>query len=166
MATYKGMEVVFPADDPELAGFFDGCRRHELRVQQCGGCGLLRWPPGYTCPWCQSTEFSWQTVSGKGTIYSYEIVEQAIQGAFRDWVPYPVVLVELDEQRGRPTEHEALRVMANLVDVDFHPEREENTAIGKRVQAVYHDLGDDFSLLQWRLSDEAPEGEVWQFRAR
>ena len=38
----------------------------------------------------------------QGTIYSYEIVTQAIQPAFADWVPYPVVLVELDEQRSVP----------------------------------------------------------------
>ena len=36
----------------------------------------------------------------KGVIYSYEIVTQAIQPAFADWVPYPVVLVELDEHGG------------------------------------------------------------------
>ena len=166
MAIYKGMELVFPKGDRELEGFFEGCLRHEFRVQQCGGCGLLRWPPGYTCPWCTSTGFTWQTVSGKGTIYSYQIVTQAIQGAFRDWVPYPIVLVELDEQRGRPTEHEALRVMANLVDGDFNPEKEEAIGIGKRVVATFQDLGEDFSLFQWRLSDEPPEGEVWQFVRR
>ena len=165
MATYKGMELVFPAEDRELEGFFEGCRKHEFRVQKCGGCGLLRWPPGYSCPWCMSTEFNWEVVSGKGTIYSYEIVSQAIQGAFRDWVPYPIVLVELDEQRGRPTEPEALRVMANLVDADFTPEKEENFGIGTRVMAVYQDL-DDFSVFQWRISGEPPEGEVWQFQAR
>lgn len=170
MAVYKGLEIVFPKDDPELTGFFEGCRQHELRLQKCGGCGLLRYPPGYSCPWCASTEFSWQAVSGKGTIYSYEIVVQAVQRAFREWTPYPVVLVELDEQQGRPTEHEALRVLANLVDADFNAEQEENVAIGQRVVAVFQDLeedgGDPFTLFQWRPSDEPPEGEVWQFVQR
>ena len=53
-------------------------------------------------------------MSGKGTIYSYEIVVQAIQPGFRDWAPYPVVLVELDEQRGEPSPDEAIRIIANL----------------------------------------------------
>ena len=36
-------------------------------------------------------------------IFSYEIVTQAIQPAFADWIPYPVVASrELDEQRGVP----------------------------------------------------------------
>ena len=68
------------------------------------------------------------------------MVHHAIQPGFKDWTPYAVVLVELDEQRGRPTADEALRVIANLVTPDFRPEPEANVAIGKRVRAVFHDL--------------------------
>jgi DUF35 OB-fold domain, acyl-CoA-associated len=42
----------------------------------------------------------WSPVSGRGTIDSYEIVVRAIQPDFRGWAPYPVVVIELDEQRG------------------------------------------------------------------
>ena len=54
-------------------------------------------------------------MSGKGTIYSYEIIVHAIQAGFREIAPYAVVVVELDEQRGVPTEHEGLRLVANLL---------------------------------------------------
>ena len=57
-------------------------------------------------------------MSGRGHIYSYEIVAHAIQPGFKEWTPYAVVLVELDEQRGKPTAHEALRIIANLVTPD------------------------------------------------
>jgi uncharacterized OB-fold protein len=80
-------------------------------MKACRQCRLLRYPPGAACPWCNSLEWSWQEVSGKGTIYSYEIVMQAIQGGFRDWAPYPVVLVELDEQRGQPTTDDELAAL-------------------------------------------------------
>jgi hypothetical protein len=73
------------------------------------------------------------------------------------------VVVELDEQRGVPTEHEGLRVVANLVDDHFQPEAEANVAIGKRVEVVFQKVSDTFSLPQFKLSGEPPSGRVWQF---
>ena len=81
--------------------------------------------------------------------------------AFRDWAPFPIVLVELDEQRGHPDPYDGLRITANLVDENMGPEKEENVAIGKRVEVVFHDGDDGFALPQFRLSDEQPEGAVW-----
>jgi uncharacterized OB-fold protein len=105
----------------------------------------------------------WHEVEGRGTIYSYEIVTQAIQPGFRDWLPYPVVLVELDEQRGVPTPDEGLRIIANLVTSDFRPEAEEQVAIGRRVRVVFQPLDDEVALPQFTLTDEPPEGRVWRY---
>ncbi len=160
---YRGLDLVLPEWDTDHQGYFEAAARHELVMKKCSECGLLRWEPGPGCPWCASQEWTWEAVSGKGTIYSYEIVTQAIMPAFKDWVPYPVVLVELDEQRGAPTEHESLRMFTNLLDGDLQPEKEENVAIGKRVEVVFVDIGESFSLPQFRLSAEPPESEIWQF---
>ena len=81
-------------------------------------------------------------MSGKGTIYSYQIVAHTVIPGFRDWVPFPIVLVELDEQSGQPAPGDGLRLTANLVDADMNPEQEENVAIGKRVEVVFQD-GED-----------------------
>jgi uncharacterized protein len=99
----------------------------------------------------------------RARLHLYEIVAHAIQPGFKDWTPYPVVLVELDEQRAKPTEHEALRIIANLVTPDFRPEAEKNVAIGKRVRVIYQDIADDFALPQFTLTDEPPLGRVWSF---
>ncbi len=160
---YRGMQLIVPDNDSEFRGYFEAARAHKLVMKKCSGCNLLRYPPGSGCPWCMSLDWTWQEVSGKGTIYSYEIIVHAIQPGFRDFTPYPVVVVELDEQRGVPTEHEGLRLVANLVDDQFNPEAEANVAIGKRVEVVFQDLSDDFSLPQFKLSDEPPAGPVWQF---
>jgi uncharacterized OB-fold protein len=121
---------------------------------------MLRGAIGAACPFCTSLDWSWHPVSGKGEIYSYEIVVQAVQPAFADWVPYPVVLVELDEQRnvpwrgGKEGETISLRVVANLVSADpTVPEAEENVAIGKRVEVCFVDLDDTMALPQFRLSE-------------
>jgi hypothetical protein len=73
------------------------------------------------------------------------------------------VLVELDEQRGKPTEHEALRIIGNLLTPELRPEPEANVAIGKRVRVLFQDLSEDFALPQFTLTDEAPQGRVWSF---
>lgn len=164
MPEYKAMNVVLPEADAELRPYFAAAGEGRLVAKRCSECGLLRYPPGAACPWCSSLAFDWAELSGKGTIYSYEIVTQAIQPGFRDWLPYPIVLVELDEQRGVPTADEALRVIANLVTEDLRPETAANTGIGKRVRAVFQPLGDGLALPQFALSDEPPAGQPWRYQ--
>jgi uncharacterized protein len=160
---YRGMQLIVPENDSEFLGYFEAARQHRLVMKKCTACNLMRYPPGSGCPWCMSLEWTWQEVSGKGTIYSYEIVVHAIQPGFRAVAPYPVVVVELDEQRGVPNEHDGLRLVANLVDQQFQPEIEQNVAIGKRVNVVFQDLSEELALPQFTLSNEPPEGPVWQF---
>lgn len=159
---YRGMSLLVPDNDSEWLEFYAHARAHRLVVRKCGACGLLRYPPTHACPWCMALEWTWQEVSGRGTIHSYEIVVHAIQPGFKDVAPYPVVLVELDEQRGEPTPDEALRVVANLVRPDGGMEAEDKVAIGKRVRVVFHDLAEHLALPQFTLSDEPPPGRVWR----
>ena len=160
---YRGMALMVPETDSEWRGYFEAAREGRLVVRRCGACGLLRYPPGAGCPWCASLEWTWQPVSGRGTIYSYEIVVQAIQPGFRDWAPYPVVVVELDEQRGVPTADDGLRLVANLLTPDFRPEPEARVAIGARVEVLFQPIAPDFVLPQFRLSDAPPPGRLWRF---
>jgi uncharacterized OB-fold protein len=160
---YRGMNLVVPENDSEWNEYFALARSHRLMLRACGACGLMRYPPSHGCPFCGAPAWSWREVSGRGHIYSYEIVAHAIQPGFKEWTPYAVVLVELDEQRGQPTEDQALRVIANLVTADFRPEKEESVAIGKRVRVVFQDLGPEFALPQFTLTEEPPEGRLWRF---
>jgi uncharacterized OB-fold protein len=163
MPEYKGMNLIMPPSDREIRPYFEAAGEGRLVVRRCTDCGLLRYPPGAACPWCNSLGWEWADISGRGTIYSYEMVMQAIQPGFADWTPYPVVLVELDEQRGEPTPDEGLRVIANLVTPDFRPEAEENVAIGRRVDVAFIPLDDGLALPQFRLSDEQPQQHVWRY---
>jgi uncharacterized OB-fold protein len=108
---------------------------------------------------CSAT---WQEVSGRGTIHSYETVAHAIQPGFKDWTPYPIGPVELDEQRGQPTADEGLRLVANLLTPDLRPGAETHAAIGKRVRVVFQDLADHMALPRFTVTDEPPEGRVWR----
>ena len=159
---YRGMALLIPDNDSEFKEYFQHARQHRLIMRACTACGLMRYPPTHACPWCMALAWSWQEVSGRGTIYSYEIVVHAIQPGFKEVTPYAVVLVELDEQRGRPTPDEALRVVANLVTPDFLPEAELNVAIGKRVRVVFQDLAEGVALPQFTLTSEPPVERIWR----
>lgn len=170
MAIYKGFDLAADRVGSEHRGYFEAAGRGELVVQGCDECGLLRGLIGAACPFCTSLEWEWRPVAGTGVIYSYQIVTQAVNPAFADWVPYPVVLVELDEQRGvrwrggAEDEFVSLRKVMNLVRRDDaeQPEEEAHVAIGLRVRVCFLELGDGLALPQFRLSDEPPEHAPWR----
>ena len=162
MAEYRGAQVIIPENDRGHREYLEQAGQGKLSVQRCDGCGHLRYPVLTMCPDCRSSDWSWEQLSGKGTIYSYYIVPHAINPIFGDFVPYNVSLIELDEARGEYGEGRALRMITNVVDADGRPEPKENLAIGKRVEVTFTDLGDGWALPHFRLSDEPPEGELWQ----
>ncbi len=162
---YRQLPINIQEQDSEYYGYFRAAQEHKLVLKACLDCGLLRGEPGAGCPWCASMRSEWRQVSGKGTIYSYQIVAHSVLPGFRDWTPYPIILVELDEQRGEPRAGDGLRITANLVDADMNAESEENVAIGKRVEVVFMDMEDGLTLPQFMLSDEPPEGEPWRYPA-
>jgi uncharacterized OB-fold protein len=166
-AEYRGLLLRTSDEDPEHEGYFEHASKGSLAVQLCEGCGLLRATFSSACPFCQSDRWRWQGVSGRGTIYSWFVVAQAVHPAFRDWTPYPVILVELEEQRGIPWrdgregETVSLRVIANLVSPEDSgvPEKEGNIAIGTEVEVCFVPLTEDAALPQFRLlRPAAPAG--------
>jgi uncharacterized OB-fold protein len=162
---YRGMALNVPETDSEWHGYFQAAQEGRFVIRRCADCRRLRYPPGAGCPWCASLAWTWTAVSGLGTIHSYVIVVQAIQPGFRDWAPYPVVVVELDEQRGEPAPDDGIRLVTNLGTPDFQPEREERVAIGARVEVCFERLGPDGALPQFRLTGEPPATPLWRLPA-
>jgi uncharacterized OB-fold protein len=170
MATYDRLKLVITPTDSEHRGYYEAAKQGNLVVQRCTECNMLRGAIGAACPFCTSLQWDWQPVSGKGVIYSYQIVTQAVHPAFHNWIPYPIVLVELDEQRavpwrgGNEGETVSLRIIANLCrrDDPSVAEDEENVAIGKRVDVCFLDVDETMALPQFCLSDEAPEVTPWR----
>ena len=162
MAEYLGAQVLVPENDKPHREYLSEAGQGRLSLQKCGGCELLRYPVRTHCPECRAMEYTWEPVSGKGTIYSYYVVPHPINPAFRNFAPYPVILVELDEQKGVPSPDRALRLVGNLVNADDSPAPREDVAIGKRVEVKFIDMGDGWGLPQWQLSGEPDAHEPWQ----
>lgn len=131
------MSVQPASQPPEAVPFWDAVARGELAVQRCAACGRLRFPPSPRCSTCASDAADWVPVSGRGRVLSWTRTHHAFDPAFRDRLPYTVVLVGLDEQPG-------LAMFGNI-----YPERD--IQIGTRVRAVFPDAGAD-ALVQWEPS--------------
>jgi uncharacterized OB-fold protein len=166
---YLGMTLQVSDLDIENKAYFAHLARHDFHLQRCVGCHRFRYPPTTGCPWCSNADSTWESVEGKGTVHSYVEVHQAIQPAFKPHLPYAYLLVDLDTQKGEPTEHESLRVIGNLVTPDGKlapPEIVKKVGIGSRLKMVFADVGDGLSLLQWTLDDHQPSTPPWRYPER
>ncbi len=103
-ADYLGMPLSVDDLDGENLAYFKHCAEHDFHLQHCDACQLLRYPPTTACPWCMSPKSNWVPVEGKGAVHSYTEVHHAIQPAFKAHTPYLILLVDLDTQKGKPTD--------------------------------------------------------------
>ena len=131
-------------EDPGASGFWEGTAQGELRVERCGDCGRRRMPPRPMCPACQSLKREWETLSGRGTIWSFVVPHPPLLPAYAELAPYNAVLVSLDEDP-------SLRLVGNLVASSDGPinEIDPNTIqIGEPVRVVFHQV-EDVHLPRW-----------------
>jgi uncharacterized OB-fold protein len=88
---------VVPA--PGVVGdpFWEGTEQHELRLQRCRPHGHFWHPPGELCAVCHSDEYDWVPASGRGVVHSWTTVHHAAHKVAAPWIPYTILLVDLDE---------------------------------------------------------------------
>ena len=163
----NGMTLTVDDLDIENAAYFNYCAKQDFRLQKCNENGLMRYPPTTRCPFSGSPNYDWVSVEAKGAVYSYNEVHHAIQPAFKDVTPYMLLLVELDTQRGQPSEHDGLRVAGNLVTPDGEfapPELVKQIGIGSRMRMVFRPVGDGISLPMWTIDEGAAQPDVpWRY---
>ena len=168
-ANYLGMALDVNDLDIENIAYFKHCAAHDFRLQKCLACGLVRYPPTTGCPWCAHRESEWVPVEGKGAVHSYTEVHHAIQPQFKPFVPYLVLLVDLDLQKGKPTAQEAIRVAGNLTRPDgtlAPPDWVARVGIGTRVRMTFTDLEPGLSLPQWTIDEAATQPAPWRYPDR
>ncbi|HUO03934.1 MAG TPA: Zn-ribbon domain-containing OB-fold protein [Candidatus Binataceae bacterium] len=133
-----------PAVTPDLKEFFAGAREGRLMVQKCAECGQLRFPAREFCSNCWSKRAAWTPVSGRGTIYSFNVMHQVYHPGFAAEIPYAVVVVELEE---------GCRMLSNLAGVPPHQIR-----CGMPVEVIFEKLTEEVSLPKFRLRGDAAQG--------
>ena len=112
--------------------FWDGCRRGQLLLQRCSHCARLRYPASQVCPDCLGSEAQWQSMSGRGKVFSFVVFHRAYDPAWEGKVPYNVALVELDE---------GLIMLSNVVDVD-----NAKLAVDFPVTVAFEAVDDELSI--------------------
>ncbi len=123
-------QVIRPSINKDTEYFWEGCRQQELRIQRCGGCGLLRHPPGPMCPECGASKPKYLVSDGRGEVYSY-VVHHHPQVPGKQ-TPFVIALIELDE---------GVRMLGEL---DGEP------SIGLPVEVVFTRVDDDLTMPSWR----------------
>ena len=124
---------------PEFAGFFEHARHGRLAFPRCKACGRAHWYPMPICPHCQSHDISWQSVSGRGEIFSYTRVRHAFDRSRREQLPYVVALVIFADAPG-------VQLITNIVD-----STDADIAIGQAVEPVFAASDASQSPLAFRL---------------
>lgn len=101
--------------------------RYRLQGERCPACGVAIFPPRDVCPECAAEARTPADLSGKGTIYSFTMLQEAPAG-FEAQAPYLLALIQLEE---------GPLLTAQLTDFDGPPE------IGQPVEMVTRKLRED-----------------------
>lgn len=133
-----------PGVTPLTRPFWDAARDHRFTLFRCKTCGAWYWPAAY----CRSSHhdnepfmanLEWQTASGRGTVFTFDIVRRQAHPAFP--VPYVYALVELEE---------GPLFGSNIVNCSV-----DDVAIGMPVEVVFEDISSEFSLPKFQPVDPA-----------
>ena len=134
-----------PEPDQLTRFYWEHARRHELAILRCRDCGTFVHPPRPLCRGCLSDDLAPHVMRGRGRIHSYTLTHYVFHPAFEDAVPYPVALIELEEDPG-------VRIISNLVEIEL-----ANIRSGLAVEVVFEDVSRDISLPMFRPSGAGPK---------
>ncbi|MEE9285708.1 MAG: OB-fold domain-containing protein [Dehalococcoidia bacterium] len=124
-----------PRPTGDTQPFWEFCKKHELRFQRCSKCGTYRHYPRPLCAECGSFDYEWAQVAPKGTVHTWVTAHRAFHPGFKEDLPLPIVIVDVDEAPG-------VRMMGNFNDGTKH----EDLAVGAPVTIVFDDVTEEWTL--------------------
>lgn len=80
---------------PYDAPFWESVGEGRMKLQQCGECGVFRYPPAACCAACLSTEAGWAEISGNARVVSWTTFHRQYLPAWP--APHTVVVAALEE---------------------------------------------------------------------
>jgi uncharacterized OB-fold protein len=137
------MDRPLPVIDDSNRHYWEGARQHRLVMQRCVECRTWVHPPRPLCPGCRSQQLVPEELSGKGRVYSWSVMHSGGNPGFEDRIPYVVLVVELDEQKG-------LLTIGNIFDCAT-----EDIEIDLPLEVTWEDVNDEITLPQWRPAGAA-----------
>ncbi len=121
--------TAFPDTEwPPTREFWAAAAKGVLAIPRCSGCREYVWYPQPACQGCGAEDMRWVPMSGRGTLFSWAVVERALFAPFADRAPYVSALVALDEDP-------RVRIVTNVVDCEAAELRADMP-----VRAIFRDL--------------------------
>ncbi len=127
--------------DPWTEPFWLAAREHRLVAPRCKQCSAFRMPPSPFCWKCRAQSVDWVELSGRGSVYTYNVTRQALIPHLRPAVPYVIAVVELEGAPGA-------RLISNVIDVDPAQVR-----IGLPVRVAWDDVDGDTTIPRFVPAD-------------
>ena len=124
-----------PSVTTDTAEFWAATLEGRLLIRRCNGCGAAIWYPRPICPFCHSSDTTWEEASGRGRIYSFTVIRRP-GGNYAKADPYVLAYVELAE---------GPRMMTNIVDCD-----PMSVAVDQEVEVVFHKTEGAMALPRFR----------------
>ena len=124
-----------PVPTPETEHFWQGTAAGELRLQRCGACEQVYFPPRPFCPACASRDVDVFKASGRATLYSYVINHRPGPGFD---APHSIAVVQLEE---------GPRMMTNVVGCPQTPEALE---LDMPLEVTFEKMSDEIALPLFR----------------
>ena len=125
-----------PIIDEDNAPYWEYCKKHELNMQKCEGCGHIRFPVSILCPKCHSMDAVWTKLSGRGKVFSYIVFRVPYLESYKDDIPYTVAIIQLEE---------GPRMESNIIVPDV-----EDIRIDMPVKVFFDDVTDEVSLPKFK----------------
>lgn len=116
--------------------FWEGTRSGILLIQRCSDCHQPCFYPRVACPNCGSANLDWVESRGRGTLYSFTVVQNNAPSAFAGDVPYVVAVIRLEE---------GVQMLSNIVGCD-----PSVVACDMEVEVTFERLDAEFTLPKFR----------------
>lgn len=125
-----------PEVSPWSAPHWEAAKQGRLLIQRCANCARHVFYPRLYCPHCGADQLDWVEASGRGTVYTFTVVEHNPPSAFKEDLPFVIAIVRLAE---------GVQMMTNIVGCDpaaVHCEMP--------VEVTFERLSDDFTLPKFK----------------
>lgn len=116
--------------------YWKAARAGKLMIQKCAECGRNIFYPRLACPFCSSDRLSWIQSSGRGTVYTFSVVQNNAPSAFVADLPFVIAIVRLEE---------GVQMMTNIVGCEPNEVRCEMP-----VEVVFEKLTDEITLPKFK----------------
>jgi len=128
-----------PLPNPTTQPFFDAASQGQLRIQRCPRDGFFFYPRS-RCPGCLGDDWSWENISGFGSVSAFTIDRLGHDPALAAEVPYVIAIVELEE---------GPRMTARIVNCAV-----DDVRVGMPLEACFEPV-EDVTLVRFRPRGKA-----------